>query len=129
MGLYMVTRDSASAVLGCGHDVTFPMSDLRVRKNMVHFPICPMCRRVFFSVACVEAENPSPARLERDVAIHTLHKRVSALGLYMPNARAEDVTADMHRLAKKNAIVEAPSAKHGNTRPAKEQPTAGATEE
>jgi len=112
MGLYRVTETQAQVVLGCGHDVTFEIADCRVRGSCVHFPVCPTCRKAYGMVLCVVHGNEAGSDvLERDAAIHTLHARVHALGLFMDGAKPEEVKSDMHPLARKESVVEALSAK------------------
>lgn len=112
MGLYRVTRVDAQALLGCGHDVTFVLSDLKVKGNRVLFPICPECRRAMFTVISVDhGKNVPSGVLERDTAIHTLHKRVHELGQYADGTVRDDISSAMHPLAKNDAVVEAPSAR------------------
>lgn len=111
MGLYRVRETEASAVFGCGHDVTFALADCQLRVNVAICPPCPTCRAVM-SVICVPVtERDDAGRRERCVAIHTLHKRVYALGKYWRDAKPEDVRPEMHSLAVDDAVVEAPSAR------------------
>lgn len=111
MGLYKVTRTQAQVVIGCGHDVTFEISDLKVYKNQVMFPVCPVCKKAYTIALCILRGSEAPAGvIERDTAIHTLHQRVQALGLYREGAKPEEVLEAMHPLAKVDDVVEAPSA-------------------
>lgn len=106
MGLYRVTRDTASVVFGCGHDHSFPLSDLRVRGRVVEFPICPTCRSVYLFVQCVTCVDVPPRLLARYRAIQTLHKRLHDLGLHADGSTATDMDASMHVLACDEDVVE-----------------------
>lgn len=111
MGLYRVTRQEAMAIPSCGHDVTYALPNLRVRGACVVFPPCPECQSTMLVVRCVVHPEGAPAAmLERDVAIHTLHQRVCALGLFADASAGEGVEA-VHPLAKDDDVVEAVSAR------------------
>jgi len=111
MGLYRVSETQAQIVLGCGHDVTFEIADCRVREESVYFPVCPTCRRAYGIVRCVvHAKEAGPEILERDVAIHTLHKRVCDRGLHLAGTTVDGGGIDVHPLAREDAVVEALSA-------------------
>lgn len=114
MSLYKITRDKAFVVIGCGHEAEFNISDLLVSKNVVLFPVCPTCRKAFYvAVSNDRPEGTPQSVLDRDVIVHTLHKRVFDLGHVRPGEDLSTVVTTSHGKASQDDVVEIQKRSYG----------------